>query len=116
MNDSPLSANDQDYFTGHYSGLLAYALSERLGWPVIYYSVDDETRWRSATVQAPNGAELSATGIAPQADGFGVGRRIATAADMELLRSYYEKTTVRAHIDRAADALAAFAEPGMNQI
>lgn len=113
MTDSPLSASDIDYFSGHYSGLLAYALAERLGWPIVYYSVDGENRWRAATVQAPNGRELDARGFVSRVTDFGMGRRIATVADIGALRSYYEKTTVRPRIDAAADVLAQFAEPGL---
>lgn len=113
MADSPLSPSDIDYFSGHYSGLLAYALAERLGWPIVYYSVDGENRWRAATVQAPNGGELDARGFVSRATDFGMDRRIATGADIEKLRSYYQATTVRPRIDAAANALAQFAEPGL---
>lgn len=113
--DSPLSPSDIDYFSGHYSGLLAYALAERLGWDIVYYSVDGENRWRAATVQAPNGSELDARGFVRRATDFGVDRRIANADDIRMLRSYYEKTTVRPRIDAAADSLAGFAEPGLTR-
>lgn len=112
--ESPLDPRDIDYFTGHYSGLLAYALSERLGWPVVYYFVEGEKRWRAVTVQAPNGSELSAAGFAPPKDDY-FERRVDAKSDIEMLRSYYEESITRNIIDKVADKLAAFAEPGLAQ-
>ena len=113
MSDSPLSPEDIDYLTGHYSGLLAYAIAQRIGWPVVYYSIPGEKRWRAASVESPTGVEFDARGAVERENDYG--RRIASAAQMELLRSYYEQTTVRARIDAAADAMCQFLEPGFGQ-
>jgi hypothetical protein len=81
---------------------------------VVYYYVEGEKRWRAVTVQAPNGSELSAVGFAPSKGDY-FERRVDAKADIELLRSYYEQSMTRDIIDKAADKLAAFAEPGLAQ-
>lgn len=113
MSESPLSAEDIDYFTGHYSGLLAFAIAYRIGWPMVYYSIPGEKRWRTVTVESPTGVEYDARGRVERETDYG--RRLATRQDFELLASYYEKTTVRARIDAAAEQMCRFLEPGYDR-